>query len=108
MTRRRPTRQTTFQSVFRRAAFPALALGVMTFFGIYAVVGSNGALAYGDYQRTLKQREAQLAALKAHQAVVANRVQLLDPTKVDPDMADELTRRQLNVVNPNEVVVPLK
>jgi cell division protein FtsB len=40
--------------------------------------------------------------------VLANRVQLLDPNKVDPDMADELTRKQLNVVNPNEVVVPLK
>jgi cell division protein FtsB len=40
--------------------------------------------------------------------VLANRVQLLDPNKVDPDMADQLTREKLNVVNPNEVVVPLK
>ncbi|MGN6820870.1 MAG: FtsB family cell division protein [Sphingomonas sp.] len=101
-------RRTTFASVFRRAAFPALALGIMTFFGIYAVVGSNGALAYGDYQHLLAKRQQQLAELKQKQAVLANRVQLLDPNKVDPDMADELTRKQLNVVNPNEVVVPLK
>ena len=80
----------------------------MTFFGIYAVVGSNGALAYGDYQRLLAKKQEQLAGLKQKQAVLANRVQLLDPNKVDPDMADELTRRQLNVVNPDEVVVPLK
>ena len=76
--------------------------------GIYAVVGSNGALAYGDYQRLLAKKQQQLAELKQKQAVLSNRVQLLDPNKVDPDMADELTRRQLNVVNPNEVVVPLK
>jgi len=80
----------------------------MAFFGIYAVVGSNGALAYGDYQRLLAKKQQQLAELKQKQAVLSNRVQLLDPNKVDPDMADELTRRQLNVVNPNEVVVPLK
>ncbi|MES2095736.1 MAG: septum formation initiator family protein [Pseudomonadota bacterium] len=101
-------RNNTFRSVFRKAAFPALALGIMAFFGTYAVIGSNGALAYGDYQRLLAQRQTQLAALKQKQSVIANRVQLLDPNKVDPDIADELTRKQLNVVNPNEVVVPLK
>ena len=100
--------QTTFHRVFRRAAFPALALGIMAFFGIYAVVGSNGALAYGDYQRLLAKRQTELAQLKQKQAVLTNRVQLLDPNKVDPDMADELTRKQLNVVNPNEVVLPRK
>lgn len=80
----------------------------MAFFGTYAVVGSNGALAYGDYQRLLSKRQTELASLKQKQAVLANRVHLLDPNKVDPDIADELTRKQLNVVNPNEVVVPLK
>ncbi len=98
--------RSTFGSVFRRAALPALALGIMAFFGIYAIVGANGALAYGDYQRLLAKRQQQLAELKAKQAVLANRVQLLDPTNVDPDMADELTRKKLNVVNPNEVVLP--
>ena len=80
----------------------------MAFFGIYAVIGSNGALAYGDYQRLLAKKQQQLADLKQKQTVLANRVQLLDPNKVDPDMADQLTREKLNVVNPNEVVVPLK
>lgn len=101
-------RSTTFHSVFRRAAFPALALGIMAFFGIYAVIGSNGALAYGDYQRALLQREAALVAMKRQQAVLANRVRLLDPARVDPDMADEQARRQLNVINPNEFILPLR
>ncbi len=103
-----PRRRTTFQSVFRRALLPSLALGIMAFFGTYAVIGANGALAYGDYQRLLAKRQQQLAELKAKQAEVANRVELLNPGKVDPDMADELTRKKLNVVNPNEVVLPLK
>ncbi len=101
-------RRTTFVSVFRRAALPAFALGIMAFFGTYAIIGTNGALAYGDYQRMLARRQHQLVEMKQRQEVLANRVKLLDPNKVDPDIADELTRKQLNVVNPNEVVVPLK
>ena len=53
-------------------------------------------------------RGATIQVAGCEPVVLANRVQLLDPNKVDPDMADELTRKQLNVVNPNEVVVPLK
>ena len=37
-----------------------------------------------------------------------NRVALLDPDHANPDMVDEMTRKELNVVRPDEVVVPLK
>lgn len=101
-------RRSTFGSVFRKALFPALALGVMAFFGTYAIIGSNGALAYSDYQRQLAKKQIQLDELKQKQAILANRVNLLARNKVDPDLADELTRKGLNVVNPGEVVVPRK
>ena len=39
--------------------------------------------------------------------MLKNRVALLDPKHVDPDMADELVRKQLGVANPDEVIVPL-
>jgi cell division protein FtsB len=39
--------------------------------------------------------------------VLKNRVDLLDPKHVDPDMADELTRKELGVVGPDEVILPL-
>jgi cell division protein FtsB len=32
---------------------------------------------------------------------------LLDPKKADPDMADELVRRDLGLVRPDEVIIPL-
>jgi cell division protein FtsB len=92
----------------RRAAWPALALTVMAFFGAYAVLGPNGALAYGDYKRQLAKRERDYQRLDARRAVLKNRVALLDPRHADPDMADEMVRRELNVVHPDEVIVPLK
>ena len=43
----------------------------------------------------------------SERAVLQNRVELLDPKHVDPDMVDELVRKELNVVHPDEVIVPL-
>jgi len=36
-----------------------------------------------------------------------HRSELLDPNKADPDMADELVRKKLGLVRPDEVIVPL-
>ena len=106
---RRPTRTgSNVRRVLARAALPAAAIVLIGFFGAYAVFGTNGLLAYGDYQRQLARRERDYAALDARRAVLRNRVQLLDPDHANPDMVDEMTRKELNVVRPDEVVVPLK
>ena len=92
----------------RRAAGPALGLTLIAFFGVYAVLGPNGLLAYGDYKRQLVRREHDYQALDRQRAVLRNRVALLDPDHANPDMVDEMVRRQLNVAHPDEVIVPLK
>ncbi len=105
MTRRKPS---TLPAVLKRAAWPALALAVMAFFGGYAVLGANGALAFGDYKRQVAKRELYYAALDQKREQLRNRVALLDPRHANPDMVDELVRRELNVAHPDEVIVPLK
>ena len=96
------------QRTLRRAALPAAGLVLVLFFGGYAILGANGLLAYGDYQRQLAKRERDYQALDERRAVLRNRVALLDPDQANPDMVDEMTRKQLNVIRPDEVVVPLK
>jgi cell division protein FtsB len=49
-----------------------------------------------------------LAKLKEERDALRNRQLLLDRDNVDPDLAGELMRKELNVVAPDEVVVPLK
>ena len=92
----------------RRAAGPALGLCVIAFFGVYAVLGPNGLLAFGDYKRQLVKRDRDYAVLDHQRTVLRNRVALLDPDHANPDMVDEMVRRQLNVAHPDEVIVPLK
>ena len=101
-------RRSTLRTMLRRAAAPAALLIVGVFFGGYAVVGPNGALAYGDIERQLGVKQRELAALEQRRAVLKNRVGLLDPRHADPDMVDELARKDLNVVHPDEVIVPLR
>ena len=90
------------------AMMPAIAIVLLLAFIAYAIVGPNGILAWGDYSRQLKQRESELKMLKARKATLENRVRLVDPHRVDPDMADELVRKELGVTHPDEVIVPLK
>ena len=103
--RRKPS---TFRSVLKRAAWPGVALTVMAFFGGYAVLGTNGLLAFGDYKRQLVKREQHYAALDQRREMLRNRVALLDPRHANPDMVDELVRHELNVAHPDEVIVPLQ
>lgn len=100
-------KSSTLRATLKRAAWPALALMVMAFFGGYAVLGANGLLAFGDYKRQVEQRERRYAALDQKREELRNRVALLDPRHANPDMVDELVRRELNVAHPDEVIVPL-
>jgi cell division protein FtsB len=91
----------------RRAGGPAITALVVAVFVGYALFGANGLLAYGDYQRQLVKREAELKQLRSERAELRNRVNLLDPKRANPDLVDELVRKQLNVAHPDEVILPL-
>ena len=92
----------------RRLAIPALAALVVGTFAGHAVAGPNGILAWGGYHRALKERQAELAELKREEAQLRHHSRLLDPNKADPDMADELVRKNLGLVRPDEVIIPLE
>ena len=94
-------------SLIRRSAAPALALIIVGTFAGHAIAGPNGILAWGGYHRALEQRQAELAQIEQQRAELKHRAQLLDPNKADPDMADELVRRKLGLIRPDEVIVPL-
>ncbi len=86
---------------------PAVALLLLFSFAGYVVLGSNGILAWGDYSRQLRQARAELKQTQTARAELKNRVDLLDARRVDPDLSDELIRRQLGVIHHDEVIVPL-
>jgi cell division protein FtsB len=87
---------------------PTLALIALLGIATYALLGPTGIIAWTDYRAALKQRSQELAVLEKERNALRNRQRLLDRNNVDPDLAGELMRRELNVVAPDEVVVPMK
>ena len=86
---------------------PALAVIIVGTFAGHAIAGPNGILAWGSYHRALHQRQVELQQIERQRAQLRHRSDLLDPRKADPDMADELVRKDLGLVRPDEVIVPL-
>lgn len=85
-----------------------LAMLVLLAIAAYAMVGPTGVLAWGEYQKQLQERQKELALLESREDALANRIRLLEPGNADPDLASELIRKELNVVHPDEIIIPLK
>ncbi|MBX3561884.1 MAG: septum formation initiator family protein [Sphingomonas sp.] len=101
------SRRTPLQ-LMKRAALPAVGLLVIANFVGYALVGDNGVLSWGDYRRAKAEKAIHLAELQAERARLQHRAELLDPRNADPDLADELVRRELGLVRPDEVIIDLR
>ncbi|TCM22153.1 cell division protein FtsB [Novosphingobium sp. PhB165] len=84
------------------------ALALLLLMGGFAIAGPSGVLAWGENQRLLEQRREKLAELESQRDHLKNRVALLDSRKVDPDLAGELLRANLNVARPDEMVMLIK
>lgn len=95
-------------SAKRERTIQIIALGWLLLLGALALVGPYGLLAWGEQQAMLDQRAERISLLQEERAVLANRVDLLHPDHVDPDLASELVRENLNVVHRDEYVIELE
>ncbi len=86
----------------------ALALFALLAMGGWVLVGPSGLLAWSENNHLLAERGKELAQLRVERDELKNRVALLNPKQVDPDMAGQLLRANLNVVHPDEVVLIIK
>ncbi len=91
---------------FTALILPSIALGVVAYFGSYAVWGARGLLALEDTEARLGIRQAQLSDVEAERASLAHRIALMEDGHADPDLVEELARTQLMDGAPNQVAVP--
>jgi cell division protein FtsB len=95
----------TTPSPLRRLMLPALVAAYLGYFGFHAMHGSYGLLAKGEIEAEAERLETELGELQAERAELDARAALLRPGRIDPDLVDELARRDLNVIAPNELVI---
>ncbi|WP_303782732.1 FtsB family cell division protein [Sandarakinorhabdus limnophila] len=97
----------TLQEMMTRAALPAVCVAVASYFSFHAVSGPTGYVAWCEYKVQRSKLQQAVQTSEEQQAALQRRLVLLDPRHVDPDLADELVRRNLDLVKPGEVIVPL-
>jgi cell division protein FtsB len=102
----RPRRKTN-PDEFRAKLVTVSALVALLLIAAYALLGPTGILAWAEYKSAINERGKELATLEKERDALRNRQRLLDRDNVDPDLAGELMRKELNVVAPDEIVIPL-
>ena len=91
----------------RERVSQALALFCLLAMGAWVLFGPSGLMAWSENNRLLGERQKELKLLTVQRDELKNRVALLDPNHVDPDLSGQLLRSQLNVVHPDEMVMML-
>lgn len=91
----------------REKKIQLFALAWLLLLGTLALIGPYGVLAWSEQTAELEMRSSQIAQLQQEASVLGNKVDLLDPDNVDPDLASELVRHNLNVAHRDEYVIDL-
>lgn len=92
----------------REQLIQLLALAALLVMGALVIAGPGGLLSWRENLELLDVREAQITSLAAQRDELRNRIELLNPDSADPDLTGELLRQNLNVISPDEVVLPLE
>jgi len=91
----------------RESLVQGFALMCLLVLAGFSLAGPSGLLAWSENQHLLVDRRAQVVQLTKERDELRNRVALLDPRHMDPDLAGELLRSNLNVAHPDEMVMLL-
>ncbi len=94
-----------FRSRARHIIGPIVGIAAVGYFAFHAVNGERGLLVF----RKLRIEVAEVRRLARDTAgerrVLENRVRLLEPRGLDPDMLEERARVMLNYGYPDEIVI---
>jgi len=101
----RQMRKRPLSSRLTKALAPATALSFILYFGFHLVDGRNGILALQAYEERLPELEAQAADLNEKKLRLEQRIAHLHPDHVDPDLLDEMVRKQLGYAHEDEKII---
>jgi len=89
----------------RHVLFPAFAVTAVIYFAWHGINGDRGLLAWRAMEQEVAVERLALEHARADRLALEQRVKLLYPESLDPDMLDEQARGLLNYGLPSEVVI---
>src|SRR3954452_13099994 len=91
----------------RALAGPLLGIMLAGYFGYHLVQGDRGLRAWVRLSQELRQAKEELAAASAKRTELQHRVAHMRANQVDPDLLDSQIRKTLDVLRPDEIVIPV-
>ncbi len=90
----------------REVVWPIIGIAAVSYFAYHAVEGDRGLLSWWRLRHEVETATEVKAELAAERQRLEQRVRLLHPNSLDPDMLDERVRLMLNYAHPGEIVIP--
>jgi cell division protein FtsB len=92
----------------RHVVGPILGSALVVYIAYNTVQGDRGLIAYWQLTKQVEQARALRGELDQQRQRIENRVTLMYPQSLDPDMLDERARFMLGYSRPDEYVVILR
>jgi len=89
-----------------KLAMPAITAVFLAYFSYHAFHGAYGVASRAELDAQAARLQLQLDGLTAERERLQLRVSLMRPESIDQDMIDERARETLNLVHPNDLVIP--
>lgn len=84
---------------------PLIGICSIAYFGFHVVHGDRGLLTYWRLKQLISETEPVLEEARLQREMLDNRVRLLRPDNLDPDMLEERARVMLNFGYANDIVI---
>ncbi len=94
-----------FRSRARYIIGPTVGIAAVGYFAFHAVTGDQGLLALRKLRIEVVKVRKLARDTASERRALENRVRLLEPRSLDPDMLEERARIMLNYGYPDEVVI---
>ena len=89
----------------RQALISLVCIVALSYFAYHAIYGRHGFIAWLSLQNSVDTLEQQLTEVENRQRSLDQRVSLLRPESLDPDLLDERARATLGLANKNDIVI---
>jgi len=94
-----------FMKATRRIVGQAIFLGLVVYFGFYAVSGDRGLSRWSELRADIAQAEKTLAETRQTRLALERRAARLRDESLDLDLLSERARIVLNYSHPNDIIV---
>ena len=95
----------TLRRKIRRVFVSFLGVSATFYFVFHVFHGDRGLIAWAQLRQDVEHLETSAEALASERRYLENKVRLLHPKSLDPDMLDERARLMLNFGHPDELVI---